>query len=129
VTRLPCCATWDDCELIAETTSMRAVLDAYPVAEGHSLIIPKRHVESFTQLTDPEVLELHRLIRRVCQHSVAFDHTIAVNDGSLAGRTVPHLHVHVIPRRAGDVADPRGGVRRLMIPDPSQDPWLTKEGT
>jgi diadenosine tetraphosphate (Ap4A) HIT family hydrolase len=124
-TRLPCCATWDANQVIAETPLMRAVLDGYPVTEGHALVYPRRHIESFVQLNDPEILDLHRLIRRVCQNSNAFDHTIAVNDGQLAGRTVPHLHVHVIPRRAGDVADPRGGVRRLLIRDPGSDPWLS----
>jgi diadenosine tetraphosphate (Ap4A) HIT family hydrolase len=126
MTRLPCCATWDDNEPIAETQLMRAVLDAYPVTDGHALIYPKRHIESFTQLFGPDLLDLHHLIRRVCQRSATFDHTIAVNDGPNAGRTVPHLHVHVIPRRPGDVPDPRGGVRQLLVPV-GQDPWINRE--
>jgi len=127
VTRLPCCATWDDCELIAETPLMHARLDAYPVAEGHALVIPKRHVDRLRHLTIAERTDLWDLVDDLSGHHNG-DLTIAVNDGPLAGRTVPHLHVHVIPRRAGDVADPRGGVRRLLIPDAGQDPWLSKEG-
>lgn len=125
---LPCCATWDDNELIAETPLMRAVLDAYPVTEGHALVVPKRHVIRFVDLTTEEILELFDLIEGTVRTIITdtADFTIGVNDGLAAGRTVPHLHVHVIPRRAGDVADPRGGVRQLLLPA-GQDPWINRE--
>lgn len=119
----PCCSTWDTNPLIAETPLMRAVLDGYPVAEGHALVFPKRHVERFSDLDPAELVELGQLVGCVQFASRAHDWTVAVNDGVLAGRTVPHLHVHVIPRRRGDVADPRGGVRRLILGD-RPDPWL-----
>lgn len=132
VTRLPCCSTWDGNTLIHETTTMRAVLDGHPVAPGHALVYPIRHVDRLVDLTGQEVIDALYLIE-VAQHAAdvheAEDFTIAVNDGPLAGRTVPHLHVHVIPRRAGDVPDPRGGVRRLLVPDMTQDPWITREGS
>lgn len=121
-----CCTTWDDNTVIAETPLMRAVLDAHPVTEGHTLIVPKRHVDRLTDLLIHEANDLLKLIATVQLYGDAYDWTIAVNDGPLAGRTVPHLHVHVIPRRAGDVPDPRGGVRRLLIPDVADDPWITQ---
>lgn len=125
---LPCCATWDDNGVIAETPLMRAVLDAYPVTDGHVLIVPKRHVVRFVDLTTDEILEMFDLIEGTVRTIITdtADFTIAVNDGPAAGRTVPHLHVHVIPRRAGDVADPRGGVRQLLVPA-GQDPWINRE--
>lgn len=126
MTTLPCCATWDDNQLLAETPLMRAVLDSYPVTEGHALVYPKRCIETFSELNPAELTDLSTLIWRAQLASRADDFTIAVNDGELAGRTVPHLHVHVIPRRAGDVPDPRGGVRQLFGP-PAQDPWINRE--
>ena len=122
-----CCTTWDANTVIAETPLMRAVLDAHPVTEGHALIVPRRHVNRPTELTGPELFALFNLLDYVRIASDADDFTIGINDGELAGRTVPHLHIHVIPRRAGDVPDPRGGVRRLLIPDVAADPWITKE--
>lgn len=125
---MACCSTWDANPLIAETPLMRAVLDGYPVAEGHALVIPKRHVEAFSELSPAELVDLGRLVSRAQLASQAHDWTIAVNDGTLAGRTVPHLHVHVIPRRLGDVPDPRGGIRRLILGD-NPDPWLFEHST
>lgn len=99
---------------------MRA--DAYPVTPGHALIIPRRHVENVSGLTIYEWQEILFAIDDLRESLGVKDLTIAINDGRLAGRTIHHLHVHVIPRRAGDVADPRGGVRRLFYKD--DDPWL-----
>lgn len=123
----PCCATWDANPLIAETPLMHARLDGYPVTPGHALIIPKRHAESLLDLTTGELLDLRSLIAHLCWASDAADFTIGVNDGPAAGRTVHHLHVHVIPRRPGDVADPRGGIRRVLIPDVTADPWINQD--
>lgn len=127
MTRLPCCSTWDDNTVIAETGLMRAVLDAYPVTEGHALIYPIRHVESLVSLTTVQLIDFRSLLAEIMEASDAQDFTIAVNDGPAAGRTVDHLHVHVIPRRPGDVPDPRGGVRQLLVP-PERDPWINREG-
>lgn len=114
-TPLDCCKTWDANPVLAETLRMRAVLDAYPVAAGHALVYPKRHIDRLTQISRHELVDLMHLVFKVQQVSDATDFTVAVNDGPAAGRTVPHLHVHVIPRRPGDVSDPRGGVRRLLL--------------
>lgn len=127
MTRLPCCATWDDCEVIDTALDMRAVLDGHPVATGHALVYPRRHVDRLIGLTGAELHALRHLIGVIQAKSDAEDFTVAVNDGPHAGRTVPHLHVHVIPRRAGDVPDPRGGVRGLFVA-PAHDPWLNREG-
>jgi diadenosine tetraphosphate (Ap4A) HIT family hydrolase len=92
--------------------------DAYPVADGHMLVVPKRHVASLFDLPDEEREALWRLVALV-RAKLASElrpdgFNIGVNDGLAAGQTVLHAHVHVIPRRAGDVADPRGGVRWVV---------------
>ncbi len=104
--------------LIAESDRSRALSDAYPVAPGHALVVPKRHVARTFELTDEEWADLWALARRVREMvpellgSDAIN--IGVNDGAAAGQTVPHVHVHLIPRRQGDVADARGGIRRVI---------------
>lgn len=96
------------------------VRDAYPISEGHSLIIPKRHVGSFFNVSDVERSALLELIDRARAAADAeFNpdgYNIGINDGPAAGQTVPHLHIHLIPRFKGDMPDPRGGVR-WIIPD------------
>jgi len=116
--------------LIAESELCRALRDGYPVAPGHTLVVPKRHVARTLDLTDEEWADLWALVRRVREivpellEADALN--IGVNDGAAAGQTVPHVHVHLIPRRRGDVADPRGGVRRV-IPHRA-DYWSGREG-
>jgi diadenosine tetraphosphate (Ap4A) HIT family hydrolase len=99
------------------------VRDAYPVSPGHTLIIPRRHMGSFFELCADERLGLLALLdeaRTALQTSHAPQgYNIGVNDGPAAGQTVPHLHMHLIPRYAGDQADPRGGVR-WVLPDRAQ---------
>lgn len=99
------------------------VRDAYPVSPGHTLIIPRRHMGSFFELSADERLGLLALLdeaRAALQASDAPQgYNIGVNDGPAAGQTVPHLHIHLIPRYAGDRADPRGGVR-WVLPDRAQ---------
>lgn len=102
--------------------------DAYPVSPGHTLVIPRRHVESFFQTTAEERAEMfslldwchHRLVSR--QNPAGFN--IGINDGIAAGQTVLHLHIHLIPRYAGDKPDPRGGVR-WIFPDKA-DYWSNR---
>jgi diadenosine tetraphosphate (Ap4A) HIT family hydrolase len=95
-----------------------AVDDAYPVTAGHALIIPRRHVPEFFDLTEAEIVAIHELLRRVKHRIDAECHpagyNVGVNVGSHAGQTIMHAHVHLIPRYVGDVADPVGGVRALM---------------
>jgi diadenosine tetraphosphate (Ap4A) HIT family hydrolase len=95
-----------------------ALLDGFPVADGHTLVVPRRHVASLFDLTADEQAEVWKLVA-LCRACLVADlrpngFTIGVNDGAAAGQTVPHAHVHVIPRRVGDVPDPRGGVRWVL---------------
>lgn len=106
--------------VLIETATTTAFLDGFPVAVGHTLIIPKRHVASIFDLPANEfhdlwaqVAEVRRLL--VAQHAPD-GFNIGVNDGCAAGQTIDHAHIHVIPRRAGDVPDPRGGIR-WVIPE------------
>lgn len=94
------------------------IRDGFPVSPGHTLIIPKRHAATFFETTTAERLAMFELMDGAKRdldaelHPAAYD--IGVNDGPAAGQTVPHLHVHLIPRYAGDDSDPRGGVRRIF---------------
>lgn len=106
------------------------IRDAYPVSSGYTLVLPRRHVESFVELEPPErdaVSELLDVARRDLDQALHPDgYNIGINDGSAAGRTVPHLHVHLIPRYKGDQADPRGGVR-WIFPERA-DYWSARGG-
>jgi diadenosine tetraphosphate (Ap4A) HIT family hydrolase len=94
------------------------IRDGFPVSPGHSLIIPRRHVGSFFEATAPERSALLALLDEARAALTAELHpdgfNIGINDGAAAGQTVPHLHIHLIPRFHGDVADPRGGVRWVI---------------
>ncbi len=94
------------------------IRDGYPVSRGHTLIIPTRHVGSFFELSEVEVdamLDLLRTAKSSLDQQFRPDsYNIGVNDGPQAGQTVPHVHMHLIPRYQGDVQDPRGGVRWLL---------------
>lgn len=94
--------------------------DAFPVAPGHALLVTVRHIPNWFDASAQEHAALLRAIeaaRDAIQAKVRADgYNIGVNSGAAAGQTIPHLHVHVIPRRHGDVADPRGGVR-YVLPD------------
>ena len=94
------------------------IRDAYPVSPGHTLVIPRRHVGSFFEITEAERTGLMDLLFKsqvLLQSEFApAGYNIGINDGASAGQTVPHLHIHLIPRFAGDVPDPRGGVRWVM---------------
>lgn len=92
--------------------------DEYPVSPGHCLIVPNRHVESILELTADELKALYEVIVntrhyiKIVRNPDGFN--IGVNEGRAAGQTVPHLHIHVIPRYNGDMEDPRGGVRGVI---------------
>lgn len=94
--------------------------DGFPSAEGHRLVVPARHVERVEELEAGEWRQLFDLVREVACEVAALPGVdgvnIGVNSGKPAGQTVGHTHVHVIPRRTGDVPDPRGGVR-WVLPD------------
>jgi len=105
--------------VLVSTSTAAVIRDGFPVTEGHSLAIPHRHVESVFDLTEEELQDLGELSSDVRRRLLDSDDTIegfniGVNDGTVAGQTVPHCHVHIIPRRAGDVDNPRGGVRHVI---------------
>ncbi len=104
--------------IVRQSDLCLAFRDGYPVSPGHTLLIPKRHVASFFQVTQKEREELLELLDW-CRSDLAKRHkpdgfNIGVNDGAAAGQTVMHLHIHLIPRFRGDRADPRGGVRWIL---------------
>jgi len=92
--------------------------DAYPVSLGHCLVIPRRHVSSWFEIDPQEQIAMLKLLetarQRVEENHKPSSYNIGINDGPAAGQTVPHLHMHLIPRYAGDQKDPRGGVRWLI---------------
>ena len=105
------------------------IRDGFPVSPGHSLVIPKRHVGSYFEVTHEERLALMELLdqaKAAAERDVHPEgYNIGINDGPAAGQTVPHLHIHLVPRFMGDVPDPRGGVR-WVIPDKA-DYWSPLE--
>lgn len=105
--------------VIAHNTHAYAIRDGFPVTEGHTLIIPKRHVEDYFWMTEEEVLACDELLRKAkedleIQYPEIKGFNIGINAGGAAGQTIFHCHTHLIPRREGDVDDPRGGVRHLI---------------
>lgn len=96
------------------------IRDGYPVSPGHTLILPRRHIGSFFEIDPVErealLILLDEAKRRLEKEFHPDGFNIGINDGAAAGQTVPHLHIHLIPRYAGDQPDPRGGVR-WVIPE------------
>ena len=102
-----------------EAENAFAVLDKYPVTKYHTLIIPKRHVESYFELTDAEHMDCINLIHAIKVVLCKLDDTITgfnvgTNVGTDAGQSIFHCHIHLIPRRNGDTENPRGGIRRVI---------------
>ena len=118
-TPCPFCTLPPD-RLLATRATAIAIRDAFPISPGHTLIIPRRHVASFFDITDAERADLMALLSAaradIDREFHPAGYNIGINDGASAGQTVPHLHIHLIPRYAGDQPDPRGGVR-WVIPD------------
>ena len=105
--------------VIAENSLCFAIRDAYPVAPYHTLILPKRHVADFFELYQPEINAAYALLNHQKTEIKYVDHQITgfnvgVNIGQDAGQSVLHAHIHLIPRRYGDVERPRGGVRGVI---------------
>jgi diadenosine tetraphosphate (Ap4A) HIT family hydrolase len=103
--------------------------DAFPISPGHTLIVPRRHVGSFFEATADERAALLALLddakRGLDAEFAPAAYNIGINDGPAAGQTIPHLHIHLIPRYDGDCADPRGGVR-WIVPGKA-DYWSARE--
>ena len=118
MTQCPFCTLSSE-RIVAEDGPCFAIRDQYPVSAGHTLIIPRRHIASFRDMTPEEWAAVHRLAKAVAEALEREDPSvqacnIGINDGRLAGQTIPHVHIHLIPRRAGDVRRPRGGVRGVI---------------
>jgi ATP adenylyltransferase len=108
-----------DRQLVAENPLAVLIFDGFPVTEGHMLAIPRRHVADYFDLYQPERNAIQRLLEDGRARLRARDPKIAgfnvgINAGDAAGQTIFHCHVHLIPRRAGDVENPRGGVRCVV---------------
>lgn len=109
--------------LITKNKLAIAINDKYPIAKDHTLVVPIRHTPSFFDLDSHErnaCLLLATEVRKVIlkKENTVTGFNIGINDGIDAGQTVFHSHIHIIPRRRGDVANPRGGIRNI-IPDRS----------
>ena len=108
-------------ELLDENKLCYASKDVHPVTHQHTLIIPKRHVVDYFDLTELEIAAIHQMLTAMRNRIKNDDLTvngfnIGVNAGKTAGQSISHVHVHLIPRRQGDVENPQGGVRGV-IPD------------
>lgn len=98
--------------------SLIALFDKYPVSKGHALIISKQHVADYFELPDRLKTACWLMVDRVklllAQRFHPDGYNIGLNVGPAAGQTIPHLHIHLIPRYSGDVDDPTGGVRNVI---------------
>src|SRR5881396_1919903 len=108
-----------EAEWLAANSLAFAIRDRYPVSPGHTLVITRRVVPTWFDATAAEqsaILELVEEVKRGLDASVTppDGYNVGFNVGEAAGQTVPHLHVHVIPRYRGDVDDPRGGIRHVI---------------
>jgi diadenosine tetraphosphate (Ap4A) HIT family hydrolase len=116
-TTCPFCCPADD-RIVRALDAVLVLRDGFPISPGHTLIVPRRHVGSFFALEAAEQAAMLEALNWAMgelersHHPDAFN--IGLNDGPAAGQTVPHCHLHLIPRYAGDVADPRGGVRWII---------------
>jgi len=105
--------------IIQKSQYFNVIRDMYPVTNLHTLIIPNRHIVSFFDLIEDEKRKLNQIIEEQRTLLLSEDisitgFNIGVNDGEDAGQTVMHCHIHLIPRRKGDVKNPRGGVRGVI---------------
>ena len=96
-----------------------ASYDSYPVSEHHCLIIPKRHIKDYFDLSKDELMACDKLIKTVKDEILAKDQSVkgfnlGTNIGKVSGQSILHCHFHLIPRREGDVENPQGGVRSVI---------------
>ena len=116
-TPCPFCAV-PDADLVWRGALVMALRDRFPVTNGHTLVIPRRHVATYFDATEAEQAELWRAVAELKQALDAshqpHGYNVGFNAGAAAGQTVMHLHVHLIPRYEGDVDDPRGGIRHVI---------------
>ena len=96
-----------------------ASYDTYPVSNLHCLVIPKRHLSDYFDLTNDELIACNDLIKKIKNEITSKDKTvkafnIGTNAGKISGQSIMHCHIHIIPRREGDVESPQGGVRSVI---------------
>jgi len=120
----PFCQRLSGGDLIADGDLAAAFPDAFPLTPGHSLVVPRRHEPDFLALTPQEQAAVWALVAPVrrwieARHAPE-GYNLGMNVGEVAGQTVAHAHLHVIPRYRGDVADPRGGIRWII---PARAPY------
>ena len=106
-------------KIIYSSSLMFVVRDSYPVTKFHSLIIPHRHVSNFFDLNEDELKDLNETLKKERQSLLNLDKkntafNVGVNVGRDAGQSIMHCHIHLIPRRKGDIENPRGGVRGVI---------------
>ncbi|MDB9810982.1 HIT family protein [Candidatus Pelagibacter sp.] len=105
--------------LTKENDLAYASYDSYPVSEGHCLIIPKRHVKDYFDLSNNEIIACNDLIKEIKNEIIEKDSSvkgfnIGSNAGKISGQSILHCHIHLIPRRTGDVKNPQGGIRSVI---------------
>jgi len=114
----PFCDLLDAGRTLAERPLAAAVADAFPLSPGHVLVVPRRHEADVFALTPEELADMLALVgdmrTRIAAERRPDGWNVGVNVGDAGGQTVAHAHVHVIPRYAGDVEDPRGGMRWIL---------------
>lgn len=114
----PFCLAENEREIIMSSALSLSFFDGFPVSPGHALIIPRRHVASFFDLTQDERQDMFNMVddvKRILDDRFHPDgYNIGVNIGEAAGQSIFHVHLHLIPRYSGDVPNPRGGVRGVI---------------
>lgn len=114
----PFCKVEKEREVIASSSQSIAFYDGFPVSPGHALIIPRRHVSSFFDLSKEEQSDMFNLadiVKRIIDEKYHPDgYNVGINVGEAAGQSVFHVHMHIIPRYQGDVPNPRGGIRGVI---------------
>lgn len=114
----PFCVRLGDALQTAESSTAFALADGFPVSAGHTLVVPRRHVADFFDLPEDEQHDAWSLVahvrRRLVQEVAPQGFNVGLNVGAAGGQTVARAHIHIIPRFAGDVADPRGGIRWVI---------------
>ena len=116
-------------EYVFENNLAFSTFDSYPVSKYHSLIIPKRHVENYFDMSEEEVVSCNKLIKKMKNKIQKLDPTvegfnIGTNSGKIAGQSIMHCHIHLIPRRKNDVDNPQGGDRGVI---PSKQHYQRKK--
>jgi len=115
--RCPFCNV-DEKDIVLKNDKCFAIFDKYPVSKGHMLIVPYRHFSNFFDTTYDEISAIYRLVyeaKSYLDKEFSPDgYNLGINIGKAAGQTIPHMHIHLIPRYKGDMEDPTGGVRGVI---------------